>query len=119
MAKHKIKNAVQQKRDSLYHEQKGLCHFCKRKCIFGPFESGQRLPSRASTLDHLVDHVDDPREGNRLDVPCVMACFSCNQERSKARVIELKNKKSFEQEPVESFPICLRLWGKGKRAEAT
>ena len=80
---------VREKRESLYRQQGGLCHWCKQKCHL-PGEAGYIRPKtgalggKAATLDHLYSRLNPLRWYGKTTGPrYVMACCTCNQKRSK------------------------------------
>ena len=72
-------------RNSLYKKQNGKCFWCEIPTIECDviFKKGELIPSNKSTLDHVY-HKGHPLKSNPPpNSAYVLACFSCNQKRSK------------------------------------
>ncbi len=78
------KNGWSKKRVVLWHEQDGLCHWCRRPMVLvEPSAKSGRLPPNACTIDHLRSRLDPtrripPRDNERR---LVAACHGCNTSR--------------------------------------
>lgn len=71
-------------RERLYHEQGGLCFYCKQPMILMPGPFGKRAPGKMATLEHLQPISKGGRRSPSLN--CVAACVSCNQKRGTRSV---------------------------------
>lgn len=67
-------------RDRLFEEQRGRCHWCRRKCIPSHAHMSRRNP-RLFTLDHVIPlcHGGGDYAGNYVG-----ACLECNGRRGTA-----------------------------------
>lgn len=78
---------IRDRREKLFHEQGGLCHWCKGPMVIDLeiYTRGGMLPSNACTLDHLV-HRMDPRRMYPMggEKRYVAACSECNEARGRS-----------------------------------
>lgn len=79
---------------SLFKQQGGCCYWCERAVVLAPDATaplrGKRPPRNLGTIDHLRDRFDPTRtEPNpQSEQRWVLACWECNNKRSKRRVVE-------------------------------
>lgn len=88
-------------RAALWVEQEAKCHWCSRETLL-PFQVGYRrgsgsLSGKAATLDHLYSRLHPlyrkPVDHERY----VMACNTCNGQRSKRECVAQHQQKLKEQ----------------------
>jgi hypothetical protein len=75
------------KRDMLYAERDGLCHWCGIKTVIPP--RGvilKQQPDNMATLDHLDDRLSGRRGKMQGTRRVVLSCYRCNQARSRESV---------------------------------
>lgn len=73
----------------LYEKQDGVCRWCPTRCVIPDRRMHGVLPDDTATFDHLDDRFSHPRTDGGPPRRVVMACFRCNQERGRARYIEM------------------------------
>ncbi len=86
------KNGWSKKRVILWHEQGGLCHWCRGPMILVEPSAKGRLPPNACTIDHLRSRLDPTRQIPPRDQErrLVAACHRCNTTRgSKESIVVL------------------------------
>jgi len=78
------------RRHRRYHEQGGLCWWCKQPMELDPVvECHKPMPPRMCTTDHLRDRFDQTRqELNNGEKRIVAACWECNTARGNQRQAE-------------------------------
>lgn len=73
-------------------EECDKCYYCKCQMILTNISSvskGQSLPANAATIEHLVSRLSPHRWKKKLkgEKRKVLACYSCNQEKSKLEIL--------------------------------
>lgn len=87
---------IRERREKLFDEQGGLCHWCKCQMVIDPesYARGGQLPRNTCTLDHLVHRMDPrrmyPAGGEKR---YVAACLGCNEARGAADKRFFRSKK--------------------------
>lgn len=90
-------------REMLYDEDP-RCHWCGRKTVLTHTDGGI-LPKDAATVDHLYCRLD-PRRYMSDTPKVVLACFECNNERSKKQnrsYLKKLHRKPSTCEEIKSF----------------
>lgn len=69
----------------IYTRDKGICHWCKRACVWQPNDTWQSK-RRMGTIDHLVSRAQAQTLGmseaeRNMDERLVLACRHCNSGR--------------------------------------
>ena len=73
------------KREKLFKEQSGKCHWCDQPMQLGPYPEGGTLPHNMATFEHLDDRLSPARGTYYRDntIRVVLACSACNHQRGK------------------------------------
>ena len=75
------------KREKLFKEQGGRCHWCDEPMQLGPYPSKAEgpLPDDLATFEHLDDRLSSERGAYNRDnvIRVVLACSACNHKRGK------------------------------------
>jgi hypothetical protein len=77
------------RRDRLWHERAGMCHWCAVKTVLPP--SGVMLrhhPDNLATIDHLDGRLSPDRGKHSGKERTVLACRRCNQQRGQEALAE-------------------------------
>ncbi len=73
-------------RGKLFSAQNGKCHWCKtpmqRENVPAIIPDAPQQPANLATFDHLWDRADIRRRQG-VPSPIVLACYECNQRRSR------------------------------------
>lgn len=70
---------MQAKRERLFHQQRGLCYYCRIPMLLGKGRDDARNPPHFATLDHIIPQ---SKRGSVVSVAnMVAACLKCNCER--------------------------------------
>jgi hypothetical protein len=80
------------RRMKCFHEQGGLCYYCKEPMILEPPEYAYKITARHCTLEHIYPrgHENRKSDGGYLNVA---ACYECNHTLGKIwhKIQEFKN----------------------------
>lgn len=81
---------LRRRRRALFHEQHGLCWWCKQPMVLEPpIERHRPMPLRMCTVDHLRDRFDPSRRRKAIgDRRLVASCWQCNNDRGNQRQAE-------------------------------
>jgi hypothetical protein len=69
------------KREILWYEQGGLCHFCGKEMIWRDFSEEDKMGPDDATIDHLDEMGHLNRGKERSTRRLVLSCYRCNQAR--------------------------------------
>ena len=81
-----MRGRLWQKKERRFHEQHGLCYYCKEPMLLQKMPAKAKLiPRDLCTLEHLDDRYSPDRGKHEGKIRVVAACRKCNSEQNRIR----------------------------------